>query len=74
MKILFLHLSDLHLSKAEDINETAIKEIAASLSPQSIGAVNKIIILSTGDIAYSGKRAEYDTFFSLIIDSQFVGL
>lgn len=65
MKILFLHLSDLHLSKAEDINETAIKEIAASLSPQSIGAVNKIIILITGDIAYSGKRAEYDTFFSL---------
>lgn len=62
MKILLLHLSDLHLSKAEDINETAIREIAASLSPQSIGAVSKIIVLVTGDIANSGKKAEYDIF------------
>lgn len=63
MKILFLHLSDLHLSKDKDVDELATKEIAASLAPQSIGAVNKVIVLITGDIAYSGKKSEYDSFY-----------
>lgn len=62
MKILFLHLSDLHLRNPADINKTAVSEIAGALSPQCIGSVNKIIVLITGDIAYSGKRSEYSAF------------
>ena len=64
MKILFLHLSDLHLSSSSDINRTALDEIAASLSPRSIGQVNKIIVLVTGDIGYSGKISDYSAFCS----------
>ena len=56
-------MSDLHLSKDKDVDELATKEIAASLAPQSIGAVNKVIVLITGDIAYSGKKSEYDSFY-----------
>lgn len=62
MKILFLHLSDLHLRESTDINKTAVNEIAGSLSPQCIGSVNKIVVLVTGDIGYSGKRSEYNAF------------
>lgn len=62
MKILFLHLSDLHLRDATDINHAAVNEIAAALSPQCIGAVNKIVVLVTGDIAHSGKKLEYGAF------------
>lgn len=63
MKILFLHLSDLHLSRPEDVAVQAVKGIAACLSPQSIGSVDRIIVLVTGDIAHSGKKMEYDSFF-----------
>lgn len=62
MKILFLHLSDLHLSNPLEINKTAVNEIADSLSPQCIGSVNKIVVLITGDIAHSGKTTEYNAF------------
>ena len=62
MKILFLHLSDLHLRSSSDINKEAVNGIAESLSPQCIGTVNKIIVLVTGDIGYSGKESEYRAF------------
>ena len=38
MKLLFMHLSDLHLSKYDDINEDAIAGIAQTLSSQNIGS------------------------------------
>ena len=45
MKILFLHLSDLHLSQRSDVNEACVQEIGKALCPQSIGAVDKISVL-----------------------------
>lgn len=62
MKILFLHLSDLHLKKKSDINAVCTQEIASALSSQSIGRVDKVFILVTGDIAFSGQIAQYLAF------------
>lgn len=62
MRILFLHLSDLHLESQECLPENHIREIAAALSPASIGPVDKIFIFVTGDIAYSGQAEQYKSF------------
>ena len=64
MKLLFMHLSDLHLSKNDDINEDAIAGIAQTLSSQNIGSINHVLVLVTGDIANAGKKNEYDAFHS----------
>ena len=42
MKLLFMHLSDLHLSKYDDINEDAIAGIAQTLSSQNIGSISHV--------------------------------
>ena len=64
MKLLFMHLSDLHLSKNDDINEDAIAGIAQTLSSQNIDSINHVLVLVTGDIANAGKKNEYDAFHS----------
>lgn len=38
MKILFLHLSDLHFRNSADINKTAVDEISKALMPRCIGS------------------------------------
>lgn len=65
MKVLFLHLSDIHIEKETDINEICIEEIAKALRPSSIGSVDKIFVFVTGDIAHSGKREQYRCFSKL---------
>ena len=62
MKILFLHISDIHLEKETDVNEKCISEIAKALTPASIGSVDKIFVFVTGDIAQSGTKNQYRQF------------
>lgn len=62
MRILFLHLSDIHFEKTDDIDEKHITEIASALSPASIGAIDKIFMFVTGDIGFSGKNEQYICF------------
>lgn len=62
MRILFLHLSDLHLDTTDNLSEKHINEIGAALAPSSIGAVDKIFIFVTGDIGFSGKSDQYSSF------------
>ena len=72
MRILFLHLSDIHFEKKDDLIEKHISEIASALSPASIGAVDKIILFVTGDIGFSGKAEQYtcfNVFKSKLIDA-----
>lgn len=64
MKVLFLHISDLHLSSAKDINEKCVEEIGVTLS-SSIGSVDYIFMLVTGDIAFCGLQEQYDAFEKL---------
>ena len=72
MRILFLHLSDIHFEKADDIDEKHITEIASALSPASIGSIDKIFMFVTGDIGFSGKNEQYicfNRFKSKLIDA-----
>lgn len=62
MRILFLHLSDIHFEKKDDLSETHIAEIASALSPASIGTIDKIFLFVTGDIGFSGKAEQYTCF------------
>ena len=59
MKIIFIHLSDLHLRYAADPILTRAEQIA-----EAIGSVDAIfdgcVVAVTGDISYSGKQSEFE--------------
>jgi len=57
MKILFLHLSDLHIKEIFQDNIKIDKIIKAV---KSLGAANIYIPICSGDLAYSGKEKEYE--------------
>ena len=54
MKILFLHISDMHIKNKDGINGFQIKKIADSIN--QLGAFEQILLIISGDIAYSGHR------------------
>ena len=56
MKILFLHLSDLHIKDNSQLNIKIDKIISAI---QTIDNVEKCILICSGDLAFSGKEDEY---------------
>lgn len=57
MKIMFLHLSDLHIKDNGGYNSFQLdKVIDAALSA---GSVDHVLVLITGDLAFSGKKYEY---------------
>lgn len=62
MRVLFLHLSDLHFETSDGLSEKNICEIASALSPASIGPVDKIFVFVTGDIGFSGQAEQYRCF------------
>ena len=58
MRILFLHISDMHLKGEKGFNEFQLKKLVdASLS---CGKIDYAIIIISGDLAQSGKKQEYD--------------
>lgn len=63
VKILFLHLSDIHIEKSSDIENLNPRRIADAIS--NISHIDDIIMLISGDIAYSGERVKYDSDWNL---------
>lgn len=59
MRIMLLHLSDLHIKDRNSANIFQIGKIADALV--SVGACNKIFIILSGDIAFSGEEYQYKT-------------
>jgi len=57
MKILFLHIGDMHIKNKEGINEFQIRKIADALN--SFSGFDKVIIIIAGDIAQSGTPEQY---------------
>ncbi len=57
MKILFLHLSDLHMKNSDSLNDLYIKRIVESLNV--VGIFNKLVIVVSGDCASTGSKDEY---------------
>ena len=56
MRILFLHLSDMHIKNESAIKEFQISKIADSLNSFSW---DRMIIFISGDIAFSGEKKQY---------------
>lgn len=70
-KILFLHLSDIHIKNEED--EILSRTFAiASTTFQRLPEIHTIIIILSGDISWSGTRSEYilaEKFIASLIES-----
>lgn len=58
-KILFLHLSDIHIRDANDEILARSQAIAATTF-QHLPEVEKVILIVSGDIAWSGTAAQYE--------------
>ena len=58
MRILLLHLSDLHTENEPDLNLPRVRSLVRSL--QGFGSINGIVIAISGDLAMTGKRSEYE--------------
>jgi predicted MPP superfamily phosphohydrolase len=61
MRVLLVHLSDVHLKAdgTDSVIPRAVK-IAQAVNSRNDAAIQNVLVLITGDVAYSGKRAQYD--------------
>ncbi len=59
MKILILHLSDIHLNEGENSVEGKFSLIATAVQNEEI-ELAAIVVVVSGDIAYSGSQSEYE--------------
>lgn len=64
MKILFLHLSDIHIRNKDDVNLYHIKKIVDSLN--TVGEFNYAFIIVSGDITNDGLYGQYQNAWHLI--------
>lgn len=55
-----LHLSDLHAQESTQWSTTPILTLAKKAILEQANKINVDLVAFTGDIAYSGKKAEYD--------------
>jgi len=64
MKILFLHLSDLHLNTIKSINLFQIKKITDTLNIH--GRFDRMILIISGDITRSGAANQFEVAYKLV--------
>lgn len=57
--IVFLHLSDIHINKEKDISDEHIRKMVDSLKSYKSIKIKNIIIILSGDIAYSGIDSQF---------------
>ncbi len=58
MKILFLHLSDMHFDCSENYDENKIKAITSTIQPYS-NEIGDCFIIISGDLSFSGKKNQF---------------
>ena len=63
MKIVFYHISDIHIEKSSDINVNNVPKMIDVLN--GYVPFDKVVIIVTGDIAYSGKCTQYKSAFHM---------
>jgi len=71
MKLSVVHLSDIHIKNEKDIIFQRVGALANSIQAETAGS-DYVIVLTTGDIAFSGSPEEYDcaiNLYSAILDS-----
>lgn len=65
-KIVIYHLSDMHIEKSEDTKVVNVKRICEVLN--AVSDYDGILIIISGDIAFSGKHEEYNVSFKMVRD------
>lgn len=63
----WLHLSDLHVGLKNESQELALMSLVDAIVGRSKGKPFDLVLM-TGDLAYSGKEAEYDHLKKLLMD------
>lgn len=58
MKILILHLSDMHFTQLNNYDKEKVTMIVAAMNNHILNIKNVLVVVS-GDISFSGKKAEY---------------
>lgn len=64
--IVFLHLSDMHLSNESDIDDQHIIKIIDSLKTYKDISFKNVVIIISGDITYSGEYYQFRNAFKLV--------
>lgn len=64
MKILFLHLSDIHIENSKTFNDDKVTKLNKAVN--TFEKVDEAFILVSGDISQSGTREQFDIFKSII--------
>jgi len=62
MKALILHLSDIHFEKHGDVSKENVNGIIRAI--KTVGDFSSVIVVVSGDVAYSGKIAQYNTAYN----------
>ncbi|MDD5679454.1 MAG: metallophosphoesterase [Kiritimatiellae bacterium] len=65
MTIAIAHISDLHLKGQQTVSAAQAREMARSLCAYP-ASVTDLVLAVTGDITFSGKRAEYDAALAVL--------
>lgn len=60
MKVKILHLSDLHITSNNISQDIVLVSLLKKIEELAKSGSKPTIVIITGDIAYSGKKAEYD--------------
>lgn len=66
MKVLFLHISDLHLKKDTIVDVKKITKIGNVINEYQ--NISKIFVICSGDISYTASREEYNKAYRLLKD------
>lgn len=57
MKLLIIHLSDMHFTETENYNTSKVTAIVSALNNYAQGLAHALVIVS-GDLSFSGKQNE----------------
>lgn len=63
----WLHLTDLHVGKVNEVQQTALRSLVESIEKFAESKPFDLVLL-TGDLAFSGKKGEFEEFRKLIVD------
>ena len=57
MRVLFLHLSDIHIKEKNTFSSTKIEKMISAIAQEK--CIDKIFIVLSGDLAFSGTKEQY---------------
>ena len=66
MKLMILHLSDIHFEKVDNLSKQNINGIVNSL--KTMGEFTSVLVIVSGDITYSGQKPQYEIAWKMYVN------